>query len=166
MSMQTNVSCGYGFSIENVTEEVLAAFILKHRDVFSKTEKEKEACNFAEITADKKAVEDELFFYLDDYEDDNSSYTGFGAAISNIMTRETGVGFTYKKIQREHYSEKYILFPKCLPWQLNDKEKKLTEDSLREIMSKYVIELNHETSNINCHSVEYLVKWCSNCENL
>ena len=99
MSMQTNVSCGYGFSIENVTEEALAAFILNHRDVFSKTEKEKEACNFAEITADKKAVEDELFFYLDDYEDDNSGYTGFGAAISNIMTRETGIGFTYKKIQ-------------------------------------------------------------------
>lgn len=156
MSNRTDITYGYGFSIQNVTEKALAAFILKHREVFSADEEEKDACDLAELVLKNKTVEDELFIYFDDYENDNSGHTGFGSAISNIMSRETEIGFTYEESTSfDRYAEKYILFPECYPWQLNDKEKELTEESLFAIMAKYVMELHLDVDDIDYHDVEY-----------
>lgn len=41
MSNRTDITYGYGFSIQNVTEKALAAFILKHREVFSADEEKR-----------------------------------------------------------------------------------------------------------------------------
>ncbi|MDD6990001.1 hypothetical protein [Ruminococcus sp.] len=155
MSMKSSIIYGYGFSIENVTEETLAQFILNHRNVFSKDKEENGVCDLAEQLLKKQAGEYELLRYLSDYEDDNSGNSGFGAVISNIMSRETGILFQYESGQSDCNSKKHILFPECFSWQLNDKEKELTEESLREIMSKYAVELNLETSDVGYHSVEY-----------
>lgn len=155
MSMQTNISYGYGFSILNVTGKALAAFIIKHREYFSENEVEKDACDLSELVLNNKTAENELFIYFDDYEDDNSGNTGFGSAVSNIMSRETGILFSYEPGQSDCNSKKHILFPECFPWQLNEKEKNLTVESLFEIMSKYAVELNLETSDVGYHSVEY-----------
>lgn len=156
MSSRTNITYGYGFSIQNVTEKALAVFILNHRDVFSANEEEKEVCELAELVLNDKTVEEELFTSLDDYEDKITGHTGFGGAISNIMSRETEIGFSYEETTSfDRYAEKYILFPECFPWRLNDKEKELTEESLFAIMATYVMELHLDVDDIDYQDVEY-----------
>ena len=88
--------------------------------------------------------------YMEDFFDEYgyscelSGCEGFGAVISNIMSRETGIRFEYQRGCDDCGSVPTVMFADCPVWCYNEVEKKLTEDSLLEICDKYTQELEIE----------------------
>lgn len=48
----------------------------------------------------------------------------------------------------------YLIFPACLPWNFNNKERRMTEKSVEELLRKYVGLLSEKEINIEWQSVE------------
>ena len=86
----------------------------------------------------------EEFFDDYSYACDCSCAEGFGAVISNIMSRETGIRFEYQQGQDDCGSVPTVMFSDAPVWCYNEAEKNLTEDKFYEICDKYMHELGLE----------------------
>lgn len=151
MSMKTWIVYGMGFEV-NCSDEALVNFIKKHKTAFCGTEEEVRL--FAEL---RECVPD--IFYLDDifelYECDVSGCAGPGAAISNIMSRETGISFEYQPGDIDCGSNHTVLLTESMPWHYSEEDKELTEDKLIAILRKYAAELGINKNDVGFCEVEY-----------
>lgn len=142
-----------------------AEFLLKHEEVFGKTDKEKyflneiskaraedmkEGEDISAVSYDKDKLIDVFYELEADYVDTFSNVSkdsGFGAAIAAVMKRETGINFRYFGKEYDFgisYSVSYI---PDFPWNIrnNESEAVLTEPKMRSICKKYIDELGLET---------------------
>lgn len=150
MGVKNTIIYGYGFK-DIFTIDEIANFIKNHKETFCKSAKEFELYDKVLKYTNVEELEDD--FYMSGYECDNSSAMGIRAAISNIMSRETGINFQYEK--GDGYSTPMIMLAEHMPWNYNDIEKKLTEKSLRDICIKYAKELGADKSSVDYQEVEY-----------
>lgn len=155
MSMETSIVYGHGFIVDEVTDEKLIDFIKNHKNAFCKTPTEiamyDEILKMTETEIDTYGTED----YFQGYSCICSGQEGRGAVVSNIITRETGIGVQYEMGDRDCDSYPSVLFPEGMPWHLNEKEKNLTINSLTEILLPYVEELGLSKDNIESLKIEY-----------
>lgn len=152
MSMRTSIVYGYGFEIEYISDGKIIDFIKLHKKAFCKSDEEKKLYKkLLKFIEDVDYLED----FLGNYRCDNSGHEGAGAVISNIISRETGIRFEYQCGDVDCNSYQSILFSERMPWNLNKKEKKLTIESLTEILVPYVEEFGMVRANIESLEVEY-----------
>lgn len=149
MSGRTHVISGYGFDPGKIEVGKLVVFIMNHSEAFVKYEWEQKYLE--EISALKETEYDELDNILWDYECSCSGGTSMYSAISNIMSRETGIVFAFERGE----DKEAIMFESAFPWWLNDKEKSLTEKELHIIIWTYAKELGLEEKEIDYCYVTY-----------
>ena len=157
MSSHASIYYGYGFEVNKVTPQNIMKFIEKHHEALCVRQREKEMF----IALHDKDVG--IFSYHDpndffeewDYDCDVSGQLGFGAAVSNVISRETGVRVQYEQGQNERGSVPSVLLVETSPWNYNEKEKNLTAISLTELLLPYAKELGLNEEDINFLSIEY-----------
>lgn len=141
MSMRSDFIYGYGFN-SDCNEEKLLDFIKSHKETFCKSNKEKEIYNTLFTNTDANVrKENGIEDLLNNYRCDNTGMEGLGAVISNIMSRETGIRFSYCQADDDCDTLASVVFEEAYPWLFNEKEKELTEKKLSDICKKYTNEL-------------------------
>ena len=155
MSMSTSIVYGFGFVVDEITDEKLINFIKNHKDTFCKSPTEiatyDEILNMSENEIDIYGLTN----YFENYSCDCSGQEGCGAVISNIISRETCIRVQYEMGQDNCFSYPSVLLAEGMPWHLNEKEKNLTKESLTEILLPYVEELGLSRNNIEELKIEY-----------
>lgn len=152
MSMRSSFVYGYGFIVDEITDEKLIDFIKNHKDTFCKADYEKELFEeMLEYTEEEYYLEN----FFDDYYCDCSGQGGRGAVVSNIISRETGIRIEYQMGQSDCDSYPSILFTETYPWNYNEKERNLTVESLTEILLPYAEELGLSKKDIDVLEIEY-----------
>ena len=136
MSMKSSFVYGYGFKFDCETRRFVN-FLSNHKESFCVADKEKEVFSSFESLLEKEDFEDiqELF----------ETYSGresVGPVVAFIMSQETGIRFDYCSADAECDTPEAILFAVTYPWLLNDREKLVTEEELRDICRKYMNELD------------------------
>lgn len=153
MSMKSSLVYGYGFEIGEFDIAAFRDFLKNHKDTFIKTENDKP------IYEDLMSLNtyDELNQYCLDsgYSCDTTGREGIGAVISNIMSRETGIRFSYEPGCGDCDSEASIVLAETQPWYMNEKEKALTEEDANKIFAIYAEELDIEEKSIDYQEIEY-----------
>lgn len=150
MSMRSSFIYGYGFNSE-CDEGRLIDFIKEHKEAFCKSDREKELYNdMLNHTESEYDLED----FFEDYSCDNTGMEGIGAVIANIMSRETGIRFTYCQPDGDCNTLASVVFEEKYPWMVNETEKELTEEKLSNICKKYMYELGI-TDNPDYLNLEY-----------
>ena len=144
MSTSTWIVYGNGFNIDEVHPLAMIDFIRRHKEVFCQSELEKEI--YKNLTDTDNGIF--AYNYMDDfftfygYSCDYSGMKGFGAVISNIMSRETGIRFEFQKGCDDCVGEPSVMLSEAPIWCYSEKEKSLTKDMFIEICGKYMKELN------------------------
>lgn len=129
---------GYGFKVY-VSDACLADFILNHDRTVENLDRE-DILAFIENCRDKNLPLDPLKEEFFDYESEITGDTGLYGIIADIMARETGINFEYRRAVVEDEDD-IIIFPQMYPWQMNAEEHYLTKDKLERIVKGYINEL-------------------------
>lgn len=151
MSMRTSFVYGYGFACDEVAREAMISFLKSHKETFIRSDNEKELYDEVMMYEYNPFEDDEPMFKDDEkpelkeifecYSCDNTALEGLGAVISNIMYRETGIRFEYYTPDADSDTPAAVVFREGYPWNDNEAEKNLTEDSLAITFTKYMKEL-------------------------
>ena len=145
MSMNTWIVYGNGFNIDEVKPLTIINFVKKHKETFCQSEIENEIFNnLFEIETNESYYEADDFFCEYGYSCECSGHEGFGAVVSNIMSRETGIRFEFQRGCDDCGSDPSVLFSDAPVWCYNETEKCLTEDKFMEICDRYMQELEIE----------------------
>lgn len=136
MSMTVDYVYGYGFEVVGLDEDKFFNFLKNHTETIKKLYD-------AEYLLEFLKKEDSSFIeFCDEFSEresiENYGYNSALSVISDIMTEETGIRFSYQKDSGD--DKEYILFTECFPWLCNEKEKNITQDELHDIFDKYMIE--------------------------
>lgn len=142
MSMSTDIIYGFGFTCD-LSDYKLINFLKNHKNTFCQTVHEVELFN--KTVEAKEMTPAMLDCFLEDlyrdYECNTNGISGRYVIISNIMSRETGIRFTYCPPDGECDTPEAICFCTGYPWFYNEIEKKLTSDKLEQIINNYMEEL-------------------------
>lgn len=95
MSAQTDCVYGFGWEVA-VSDEKLEAFILNHRDSLKENKKGLEVLAWID---DDTTFTENIKEYWFDYKSDISGEAGLYGIIADIMSRETGICFDYRRPQ-------------------------------------------------------------------
>ena len=128
MSSRSYIVKGYGFTLEDVSEDTRKDFIRKHY---------KSVVDIAdEITSDmdEEEIEEEIEEILDDNPDEIGKY------IAEIITTETFIPVNYEEGQSDCYGSESILLYEGMPWDFKN-IRNLTEEKLQNILRPYSEEL-------------------------
>lgn len=155
MSMSTSIVYGFGFIVDEITDDKLIDFIKNHKDTFCKSPTEIAMYNEILNIPENEIYMYGLTDYFEDYSCNCSGQEGRGAVISNIISRETGIRVQYEMGQSECDSYPSVLLAEGMPWHLNEKEKNLTKESLTGILLSYVEELGLSRDNVEELKIEY-----------
>lgn len=174
MSMRSTFIYGYGFPTASIYGQHLLRFIANHRDTVKKIWGDDgdavvetiDKIDIESIDAIKDSGILELEELYDEYADlwdalnaiadDDIAVTEGYDIIASIITTETGVVFDYERAQSDEcIGDPAILLEERLPWEYNDVEKALTEDSLIDILKVYAAELNVNMNDIGFIEIEY-----------
>lgn len=137
MSMNNYFIYGYGFHC-NCDDAKLIDFVKSHKNTFCKSETETKLYEkMLQYTEKEYDLED----FFKHYPCDATSIEGAGAVIANIMSRETNIRFIYCQPDENCDTPESVIFEESYPWQLNDVEKALTEETLANICKTYMNEL-------------------------
>ncbi len=146
MDMQTGCSYGFGFKV-NASDEQLKRFILAHKESLlplnatnGLENQGRDLIDYCENTPEKEFNPKEDWC---DYTSGVTGHSGVYGAISDIMMAETGISFGYFE-EQDSSNKGSIMLEQLMPWDFNETEKALTEESLQEICEKYIAELNPE----------------------
>lgn len=150
MNMRSSFIYGYGFN-SDCDEGRLIDFIKEHKEAFCKSDREKELYN---DMLNHTESEYDLEGFFENYSCDNTEIEGIGAVIANIMSRETGIRFTYCPPDGDCDTFASVVFEEKYPWMVNEIEKELTEEKLSNICKKYMDELGI-TDNPDYLNLEY-----------
>ncbi len=156
---------GYGFSVEDLEAEKVLLFAFKHRDAIKGLSESLDKClafyDFYEEQFKNKSDKEilkilssdksEFMNILDETEDDCSGMSGLGSIPASVISRETGIRVGYECGE----DGEVILFYSCMPWELNDVEKELTQESLKELMFVYMSELGIPESSYHWYDIVY-----------
>ena len=135
MSMSTSIIYGFGFICPEDKDSVLP-FIRKHIHSLPNAE------IIQHVIGDDHAIsEDEWEGYFCSYECKSSGREGVGAVVSNIMSKETGIRFSYCSSDDCCDTKPAVLLEETMPWNFNEAEKNLSQDELISICKKYMEEL-------------------------
>ena len=141
MSCSTDVVYGYGFELGTLDKDLFAAFFKNHQNTLRKEDYYKKYCDaFEKLSEDDFEMED-LEEVFEGFSCAASGSNGLGAVVSSVMYLETGIRFEYQPGQAECDGEASVLFTETYPWNLNEVERELTEDAIRDICEKYMTEL-------------------------
>lgn len=155
MSRSTSVSYGFGFPIDEVSEKGLITFIKAHEKTFCQTEDEVEI--FEELSTitevSDKEMSAKVSCLFDEYQSDSTCDCGFGAAISNIVTREIDIDMSYQP--GNVGDAPCVMLCETMPWIYTEKERSLTSESLTDLLIPYVTELGLKEDVIDYYQVEY-----------
>lgn len=151
MSMKTSIVYGYGFEIGELDVNAFRDFLKSHKDTFVKTEEDKKI--YEDLLALDSHKELDEYCLNVGYSCDTKGTEGIGAVISNIMTRETGIRFSYEPGCGDCGSEASVVLAESQPWYMNEKEKALTENGINKIFSMYAEEL--DIDGVDYQEIEY-----------
>ena len=121
---------GKGFKVDSLDGEKLLEFMENHKESLDD--------GYKQMLEDLKLTE-----YPIDLDEDVRQYTDFctvSEIIAYVMRRETKIGFEHCGISDDN--EDAVIFCACYPWQMNDAERELTSEKLKEISLKYMKELD------------------------
>jgi hypothetical protein len=153
--MTTSIIYGFGFNVDEISDERLIAFMIKHKDTFCKSDTENElfceVVNLTDLDIDVYGIED----FFEEYACDVSGHEGKGSVISNVISRETGIRMEYQMAQSDCDGYPSVLLVEAYPWNYNEKERNLTIDSLTELLLPYAKELGLRERDIDGLEVEY-----------
>lgn len=128
---------------ESMERRVLLDFLGNHKSAFIQSEKEQRIF-------DRLKEVDSLHEVFSPTEDDaeDETYTYWGEAVANVMSRETGLRFEvfYAHPSISNLNRSCILFPERPVWDYNEKERKLSRNMLYQILDRYALELQHSVS--------------------
>jgi len=136
---KTDIIYGYGFEI-NVANDILVSFVKKHMATIKQIANRGNTDMVSLATYIELGNTDIKTVFVDT-EDISSCQTGVYAIVSNVINEETGVRVEFQEDNTARNTVSYIMFPECLPWELNSKEKTLTEATLCSILKNYMNEL-------------------------
>lgn len=142
---------GYGFSIENLTVERTLLFAIHHRSVLAGfNDSLDKILDFYEIyhkslskMKSKKLLKifasefTEYPLWFEEIEDKISGTPGYGAIIASTIYLETKIRVGFEMDN----DNEVVIFYSSMPWEFNDKEKMLTENSLKTLLKSYMDEL-------------------------
>ena len=136
--MSTEIDCyyGYGFNYNEVDTLKVPDFLRKHIDAIRKSGHDDFADLVAEDVEDESVLADEADA-IDPYYGWNCG--GFGGIIAEIMRVELDIGIGCYSDSESGDSS--IMWLECVPWNMNEKEKNLTKDSLTKLLRPYMDEL-------------------------
>ena len=139
MSMQTDVVYGYGFYVY-VSDEELKNFVLKHKDTILKLDRGREVLEYTKRCSDDEFNPKEDFY---DWENEATGDRGLYGMIADVMYKETGIVFEYRNSQDDGEDD-VIILPQMYPWEMNDKEKILSQEALDNICKQYIKDLGNQ----------------------
>lgn len=89
---------------------------------------------------------------VDDYiEYDDSYFLGLASLLKEVIQEAEGI----ELYACDDYDfENYLIYPPMYPWQMTEKYKSMTEESLNELFRKYVSILTDEPVDIDYQSIE------------
>ena len=125
---------------DRITRDVLYAFLENHKRSFVRSEAEKEIYEQIRNYEDPYKVFKKCEYNLD-YSKDYSGH--WIIAVGNIIFRETGIEpeIFLAVGDDKYHNRNCIMFPQRNPWEYNDKEKRLTKDTLYKTLDRYALEL-------------------------
>lgn len=128
MSSSTSIIYGFGFNVNDNDPDftAISTFLKLHQESVM------ELCG---INVENLTV-DEIKKNFEHTQCDTTGHESIYSLVSNIMSHETGINFQYEF--GGPGSEPAILFAEGLPWVYNEVERKLTSESLVEIMTPYM----------------------------
>lgn len=144
---------GFGFSVRKVTPLAMYNFLKNHRSSI-----DEEATELLEFIDNPNVTKDDINNMYDTFDYMECEMTcdqGLNAMIANIMFRETDIQFEYHTDGDSDYYTDIVILPELMPWQHTETEKQLTEETLRQICSKYVKELGLANTDIGICTIEY-----------
>lgn len=155
MSRSASISYGFGFPIDDVSEKGLIEFIKAHEKTFCQTDDEVEIFEELSTITDvsDKEISAKVNALFEDYQSDLNCNYGYGAAISNIITREIDINMSYES--GNVGDAPCVMLCETMPWIYTEKERSLTGESLTDLLIPYVIELGLKEDIIGYYQVEY-----------
>lgn len=125
---------------DRITRDVLYTFLDNHKRSFVKSDVEKEIYEQIRNYEDPYKVFKKCEYYLD-YTKGYSDH--WIVAVGNIIYRETGIRpeIFLAGGDDQYHNRNCIMFPQRNPWEYNDKEKRLTKDTLFKTLDRYALEL-------------------------
>lgn len=139
MSMQTDCIYGYGFKVY-ASDEQLKQFIEKHRDTIACLDLGRTLLDYMDRCEDDEFNPKEDFH---DWENEATGDIGLYGMIADVMYKETGIIFEYRNSQDDE-DDDVIILPQMYPWQMNDKEKILSQEALDNICNQYIKDLGNQ----------------------
>lgn len=130
--MESPIIRGRGILLTGVTPLGIATFIKEHMAQFVGTDTEQRM--FQQLALPRQSDEDIMRLFRN-YKCMVSGNTGPGAAVSNIMRRESGLGFGFYKAGED--ADDVILLEACMPYDYNRIERGLTKRALDNILGYY-----------------------------
>ena len=141
INMRPSTVEGIGMRFDDrITRDVLYSFLENHKRTFVKSDVEKEIYDQIRNYEDPYRVFKNCDYYLD-YTKDYSDH--WIVAVGNIIFRETGIRpEIFLACGDDQYQNRNcIILPQEYPWEYNDKEKRLTKDTLYKTLDRYALEL-------------------------
>ena len=89
---------------------------------------------------------------VDDYLELDEDYNyGIATILANVIHEAEDIWFT---ACNDYNCAEFLIYQPSYPWELQEKERNLTEESIRLIMVKYISLLTDQILTIEYHSVE------------
>ena len=175
MSMHASIIYGHGFEIEgSVFQPQMLRFVEKHistlKYICTREHKNEKTVDRLKDEFTKVNIDDcepgedydeaserfpDLYDLLGNFSDDIEFRKGFDI-VAMLIAEETGIRLDYETGQSsECRGCASILLPESMPWNYTDFERTLTEDSFKEILKPYAIELGLSEEDIQFITVEY-----------
>ena len=142
MGMQTDCIYGFGFRVF-ASDKALADFIKNHEATVKSLEGGTDILDYVNDCISNNKPLDSIKEMFYDYENNFTGDSGLYGIIADVMHKETAIRFEYRRTPDVDCCEDdAIILPIAMPWQFNETEQKLTEESLEKICKKYMSELD------------------------
>lgn len=130
MSCSTSIIYGFGFNVNGNDPDftAISTFLKFHQESVV------ELCGVSV----ENLTDDEIKKKFEYTQCATTGHESIYSLVSNIMSHETGINFQYEFGDSGTESEPAILFAEGFPWVYNEVERKLTSESLVEIMTPYM----------------------------
>ena len=154
MSSLLNIEYGYGIdkeTLRKITTKNMEEFLKNHLPLDYKEMVEDVASEIGERLPEESDYEQ----WMEECTCINSGINGMYSIISTVMTRETGIRFTFHNDTDATICA--IMLSKSLPWEMNKYEARCTKEHVEYLFKKYLSELDLQEDQIVFKniSVEY-----------
>lgn len=145
MSMQTYITYGYGICISEVTPQGEDR-INRLKELLSRAPKYQ---NSMQAWFDECGIKNPCW---DDYLEFDQDYDlGLATILQEVIEEVEGLRLVACK---DYEDEQYLLFVPLYPWQIRDEERDLTEDRIREIITRYTCMLVDKPVSVDYQQAE------------